>query len=113
MTAPRSADPTSPTSMSDDEIKPGPAIINWKLGEVVRQITSGKTKGDWLTRSPSGDPGATLEHPSWCPTSAIKPVIVGETVCKHAWGEHFCGFVHLTREQFRRLDLGEPVAVDS
>ena len=64
-----------------------------KLGRVVRTTCLGPAPGYSVEGVPETRLEGTAPHfaPDWC----VKPAVIGETVCRMARGQCYCGHVHV------------------
>lgn len=76
-------------------------IVSGGLGRVVRAERSGGADGWLVTRQRLELGDGWLPH--WTPDWALKPAVIGGTVCERARWSCPCGLVHLSRDELAGL----------
>ena len=87
------------------EIEPGLAI--GPAGEMVRVLRPYNYCGSegWAVAPENPDPGYLFSGYQHAPSFCLKPIIVGETVCRRMYGQCSCGLHHLLPRYIRELGL--------
>lgn len=80
--------------MENETHPPGTYVITaGQLGTIVRTSRRGGAEGYDVQPYYPGPGDGWLPHfaEDWC----IRPAVVGQTVCQHPRGTHWCGMVHV------------------